>query len=109
MSVETEIQYLIESEIEGRGLVAADDLGYAIEEAIGWGGSVDVMDYVDMDSISEYVRNDLDDPDRDVDIAMMEAQIEGLQQDVKNLREDLDRTRTIVVDSIRIMLNRFSA
>ena len=109
MSVENEIIALIESEIESRGLVADSDLGYAIEEALGWGGSVDIMDYVDYDAISEYVRNDLDDPDDALDGALVESQIENLQQDVKNLREELDRTRTIVVDSIRIMLNRFSA
>lgn len=109
MSVENEIISLIECEIEGRGLVAADDLGYAIEEALGWGGSVDVMEYVDFDAISEYVRNDMDDPDTTLDATMIESQIANLQADVKNLREDLDRTRTILVDSIRIMLNRFGA
>lgn len=109
MSVEDEIISLIESEIEDRGFVTADDFGYAIEESLGWGGSVDVMEYVDFDAISDYVRNDLADPDDALDGAMIETQIENLQADVKNLREDLDRTRTILVDSIRIMLNRFGA
>jgi len=107
MSVENEIISLIECEIENRGLIAADDLGYAIEESLGWGGSVDVMEYVDFDAISDYVRNELEDPD--TTIVVMETQIENLQSDVRILREDLDRTRTILVDSIRIMLNRFGA
>jgi len=107
MSVENEIISLIERELHdgAERFVTTEDFGYMVDEALGWGGTVNVNDYIDYDNCAQAVREilDLDEqPDVTLDVAALETKIDALQA-------RHDRLESIITETFRILLNRLSA
>jgi len=107
MSVENEIISLIEGELDSAAerFVTTDDFDYMVDEALGWGGTVNVNDYIDYDNCAEAVREilDLDEqPDVVFYTGPLETKIDALQ-----VRQD--RLESIITETFRILLNRLSA
>ena len=107
MSVENEILNLIERELDGATdkFVTTDDFEYMVGEALGWGGTVDINDHIDFDTLAESVREllDLDEPpDYTMDMALMQTKVDALE-------DRQDRLESIITDTFRILLNRLSA